>query len=219
MGLFRPNIAKLSKNGDTRRLVGLLGHSKLAKEASEALVRIGRPSFEHLVAALHGTDKVICAGAVGVLHDAALLGNVDKVTLNQLLADKNFETICRIYIAESLARNGDPAALSQLISFLTNEKLDRQRESFKDTSNQAKKLKTYDPATSAELEALAERMVRVITMMELKHKIVKMEVEAALVRLGEKVVVGPLTKAAKSPHPDIQTSAAAVLTMMGQVIE
>ena len=217
MELFKPNIAKLSKNGDTRRLVGLLGHPKVASEASAALVKIGRPSFEHLVAALQGTDKVVCAGAVLVLQRAALLDEVDGVTLNRLLADNSLDPLCRIPIAESLARQGDAAAISQLIGFLRYAKLDSLREQFASTSSQIKKMNEYDPATSAQLSVIAERQARLITMMETKHKLVKMEIVAALVRVGTPTV-GPLMKAAKSPHPDTQTVAAAALAMMGQPI-
>jgi len=141
--LFKPNVEKLKAKGDVKGLVKALEYykdSKVRPEAADALVKLGTPAVEPLVAALKESDKDAgrCAAeALGKIGDvravepliAALkdsemieaaadaLGKIDGARAVEPLiaALKDSDDHVRWAAAKALAEIGDASAVLPLI--------------------------------------------------------------------------------------------------------
>lgn len=91
-------------------------------EAAKALVKIGEPSVQPLIAALKDKDWNIRKGAASALGDIK-----DPRAIEPLIAtlkDKNQNVPVRMMVAKALGRTKDPRAVEPLIAALKDENSD-----------------------------------------------------------------------------------------------
>lgn len=212
MGLFAPNVAKLTKKGSAKKLVALLGYRKderVAGEAMESVVELGEPCVEHLIAVLKAKEGGKWGNAAVALQRMGRLATVDPAVTNAILNDDAIDALCKIPVAEALAKSGNTGAIDRLIGMLRDPKLEDRRQRMADALAQAARMQG-NPSAALQFAAIAERWAPVVRMMEIKHAIVKTMVVDVLAGLGPPAVAA-VTAAARSPNQDIRSGAEATL--------
>ncbi|MBN2416363.1 hypothetical protein JXO52_11000 [bacterium] len=127
MGLFLPNVDKISRKGNYKRLVYLLAHIHVGDDAYAAIIKAGEPALACLIKGIQDDNARIRARSLGAIIELDLLPRVDSEILYPVLNDRRLPFLARVRVAACLARLGHAGAVGRLGGFMNNPDLGEKR--------------------------------------------------------------------------------------------